>query len=101
MAPTLMTDYSRPTTPENGTNGLSSPRTPKQTGLALTEYTANPSPTGENHKVAAREAIPEAFLLPNGYPDVRTVFYVEFEIYVQKKLTQLEVSTFNPHVSRV
>lgn len=62
-------DYSRPTTPENATNGLVSPRTPKQTGLALTEYTANPSPPNESSR-DKNSVIPEAFLLPNGYPDV-------------------------------
>jgi threonine dehydratase len=59
-------DYSRPTTPENGANGLGSPRTPRNTGFSLTEYTANPSPPSGTK---ARSVIPEAFLLPNGYPD--------------------------------
>lgn len=73
-------DYSRPTTPDshnnstnilhNVANGLSSPRTPKRTGLALTEYTANPSPPSEPAKEDKSSVIPEAFLLPNGYPDV-------------------------------
>ncbi|KAF2691775.1 threonine dehydratase-like protein [Lentithecium fluviatile CBS 122367] len=65
-------DYSRPTTPENGangTNGMISPRTPKPTGLALTEYTANPSPPSGDPKSKAQEAIPPAFVLPNGTPD--------------------------------
>ncbi|KAF1838769.1 threonine dehydratase-like protein [Decorospora gaudefroyi] len=61
-------DYSRPTTPDNGTNGLVSPRTPK-TGLALTEYTANPSPPSESTSSRKNQVIPDAFLLPNGYPD--------------------------------
>jgi len=62
-------DYSRPTTPTHLTNGLPSPRTPKQTGLALTEYTANPSPPNEQTRDKS-SVVPEAFLLPNGYPDV-------------------------------
>jgi threonine dehydratase len=62
-------DYSRPTTPEHMPNGLTSPRTPKQTGLALTEYTANPSPPNEPAR-DKNSVVPEAFLLPNGYPDV-------------------------------
>lgn len=62
-------DYSRPTTPDEMTNGLVSPRTPKQTGLALTEYTANPSPPNESSHDKS-SVVPEAFLLPNGYPDV-------------------------------
>lgn len=63
------TDYSRPTTPDDGTNGFASPRTPRQTGLALTEYTANPSPPSESPRPSTSQVIPEAFLLPNGYPD--------------------------------
>ena len=72
MPPAVIEDYSRPVTPEqNGeANGVSTPRTPKQTGLSLTEYTANPSPPSEDQKSKAQSAIPEAFLLPNGYPDV-------------------------------
>lgn len=71
MSPAAIADYSRPTTPEGrpNTNGLASPRTPKAS-LSLTEYTANPSPPSENPKSKAQDAIPEAFLLPNGYPDV-------------------------------
>jgi hypothetical protein len=68
-----MADYSRPVTPENGingTNGVQTPRTPKNTSFALTEYSANPSPPNESTKAAAQQVIPEAFLLPNGYPDV-------------------------------
>lgn len=64
-----MQDYSRPVTPDTETNGMLTPRTPKNTGLALTEYTANPSPPAESPK--KDHGVPEAFLLPNGYPDVR------------------------------
>jgi hypothetical protein len=73
MPPVAMDDYSRPVTPDHGAalNGMGSPRTPKGTGLSLTEYTANPSPPSEDRKSRAQSAIPEAFLLPNGYPDVR------------------------------
>lgn len=70
MAATAIEDYSRPTTPDSAPNGLASPRTPKQTGLALTEYTANPSPPSESPKDRS-SGVPESFLLPNGYPDVR------------------------------
>lgn len=86
-------DYSRPTTPENGSgdgngtgngngsgngsgsngNGLRTPRTPR-TGLALTEYSANPSPPGEGREKSS--VVPEAFLLPSGYPDVSGVQYM-------------------------
>jgi hypothetical protein len=72
MPPAAIADYSRPVTPDHGAalNGVGSPRTPKGTGLSLTEYTANPSPPSEDQKSRAQSAIPEAFLLPNGYPDV-------------------------------
>jgi threonine dehydratase len=65
----------RPSTPDTpGSNGLYSgvqtPRTPLSSGLSLTEYTANPSPPSENAKQKAQQAVPEAFLLPNGFPDV-------------------------------
>jgi threonine dehydratase len=65
----IVPDYSRPTSPVNGTNGFNSPRTPKNTGFALTEYTANPSPPLESSRPGPKHGIPEAFLLPNGYPD--------------------------------
>ncbi|KAI9689054.1 MAG: threonine deaminase [Bathelium mastoideum] len=50
-------------------NGIHTPSTPKKSGLALTEYTANPSPKSEDPKDKARYTIPEAFILPNGFPD--------------------------------
>jgi threonine dehydratase len=49
-----------------------SPRliTPKHQSLSLTEYASNPTPPGElAHRSAALSAIPESFILPNGYPD--------------------------------
>ncbi|PGH33069.1 threonine ammonia-lyase, biosynthetic [[Emmonsia] crescens] len=52
------------------TNGCGSPRTsPRLNSLALTEYSANPSPPNERHGLPPDWEIPEAFLLPNGYPD--------------------------------
>jgi threonine dehydratase len=97
------TDYSRPTTPEdgvNGTNGSVTPRTPKQTsGLALTEYSANPSPPLENPLSKAQKAIPEAYILPNGTPDVRhTLVAYSFE---EQELILLAVFTIDTHVSRL
>ncbi|KAI8937971.1 hypothetical protein NX059_005651 [Plenodomus lindquistii] len=64
-------DYSRPTTPDHhgATNGLATPRTPKPTGLCLTEYSANPSPPSDSPRARINDVVPEAFLLPNGYPD--------------------------------
>lgn len=35
-------------------------------GMPLTEYSANPTPK----KTAASSLVPEAFLLPDGHPDV-------------------------------
>ncbi|KAF2476796.1 threonine dehydratase-like protein [Lindgomyces ingoldianus] len=64
-----MADYSRPTTPEDSANGIPTPCTPKTTSLALTEYSTNPSPPSESPKAKLKNAVPDAFLLPNGYPD--------------------------------
>jgi len=52
-------------------NGLSRPQTPAINSLSLTEYAANPSPPSSTPKEKTSHAgVPEAFLLPNGYPDV-------------------------------
>ncbi|EEQ88025.1 threonine deaminase [Blastomyces dermatitidis] len=51
------------------TNGCSSPLTPRLNSFSLTEYSANPSPPSERHGLPPDWEIPEAFLLPNGYPD--------------------------------
>ncbi|TKA76089.1 Threonine dehydratase, mitochondrial [Friedmanniomyces simplex] len=62
-----MTDTALP----NG-NGTHTPVTPKpaHASLALTEYTANPSPPSSTPKDKTRDAgVPEDFLLPTGYPD--------------------------------
>lgn len=57
---------------ENSTpNGTHTPQTPKLNTLSLTEYTANPSPPSRTNSSTALAKIPEAFLLPNGFPDVR------------------------------
>lgn len=58
------------------TNGVTTPTSPKRSGLALTEYTAAPTPPSERAPrvpgLPPNWGIPDAFLLPNGYPDVRT-----------------------------
>ncbi|EDN10450.1 threonine dehydratase, mitochondrial precursor [Histoplasma mississippiense (nom. inval.)] len=51
------------------TNGSGSPRTPRLSSLAMTEYSAYPSPPNERQGLPPDWEIPEAFLLPNGYPD--------------------------------
>lgn len=55
-------------------SGVATPVTPKMSGLALTEYTAAPTPPSEREQrtpgLPPNWGIPEAFLLPNGYPDV-------------------------------
>lgn len=59
-------------------NGVATPLTPKMSGLALTEYTAAPTPPSERSQrlpgLPPNWGIPDAFLLPNGYPDVRYSF---------------------------
>ncbi|MCJ1379878.1 Threonine dehydratase biosynthetic, chloroplastic [Xylographa soralifera] len=50
-------------------DGCSTPQTPKTNGLSLTEYTANPSPPSEKTKFKCSTQVPDAFLLPDGYPD--------------------------------
>jgi len=49
------------------------PQTPKtvHASLALTEYTANPSPGSSTPRDKIRVAgVPQEYLLPTGYPDV-------------------------------
>ncbi|KAF2110255.1 threonine dehydratase-like protein [Lophiotrema nucula] len=84
-----MTDYSRPVTPENKTNGFLTPRTPKETGFALTEYTANPSPPSESLKEKSKGLVPDAFLLPTGYPDYLRLILTSrvYEVVTETPLT--------------
>ncbi|KAJ5734412.1 hypothetical protein N7493_003198 [Penicillium malachiteum] len=55
------------------TNGTTRPVTPKMNGLALTEYTAAPTPPSERNPhfpgLPPNWGIPESCLLPTGYPD--------------------------------
>lgn len=60
-----------PTTAQTSKNLTPRPRTPSVQGLALTEYSANPSPPGTSQKAESlRRLVPDDLLLPNGYPDV-------------------------------
>ena len=58
----------------NSTPGGSRPRTPSLNTLSLTEYSSNPTPPSESPKSKVRGLIPDEFILPNGYPDVRFPF---------------------------
>ena len=51
-------------------NGIHTPPALKANGLSMTEYASNPSPSSDLSKPKASTQVPEAFLLPNGYPDV-------------------------------
>jgi threonine dehydratase len=59
---------------DDTSTGVATPVTPKMSGLAFTEYTAIATPPNEHSQrvpgVPPNWGIPEAFLLPNGYPDV-------------------------------
>ncbi len=55
---------------EESLNGYSRPETPTG-GMALTEYSINPSPPSEEKRNRIKALVPEDYLLPNGYPDVR------------------------------
>ncbi|KAL1961018.1 hypothetical protein VTO42DRAFT_4906 [Malbranchea cinnamomea] len=44
-------------------------QTPRRASLSLTEYSANPTPPEVRRRRPGDWDIPEAFLLPNGYPD--------------------------------
>ncbi|KAF2275774.1 threonine dehydratase-like protein [Westerdykella ornata] len=87
-----MTDYSRPVTPDTHTNGILTPQTPRNTGLALTEYTANPSPPSDSPKNETSKLVPDAFLLPNGYPDYLRLILTS-KVYEVVTETPLNVAT--------
>ncbi|KAF2022362.1 threonine dehydratase I [Aaosphaeria arxii CBS 175.79] len=82
-----MADYSRPVTPEEHANGVMTPRTPKPTGLSLTEYSANPSPPSE--QATKKTLVPDAFILPNGYPDYLRLILTSrvYEVVTETPLT--------------
>lgn len=57
---------------ENNTelNGTGRTRAPSLNSLSLTEYSSKPSPS-QSSKNDLRKVIPDEYLLPNGYPDVK------------------------------
>lgn len=67
----------RPKTPENsngasnGVNGHRGLETPAPSGMSLTEYSTTPSTPPDERQLRIRSIVPNDFLLPNGYPDVR------------------------------
>jgi hypothetical protein len=74
----------------NGTNGESRPQTP-MTGMALTEYSANPSTPSAEKQARLKEIVPDEYLLPTGYPDVS---FILFDMVSTGKLTEMIPSTF-------
>ncbi|KAB2100006.1 Threonine dehydratase [Alternaria gaisen] len=55
--------------PENDSDSEALPRKSEQASLAWAEYTANFEMGLESSKLKNNKNMPEAFLLPNGYPD--------------------------------
>lgn len=57
----------------NGVNGVRPASPPSVGNLALTEYSAKPSPPSEDATTSMKNIVPDEFLLPNGHPDVSLV----------------------------
>ncbi|KAJ4329173.1 threonine deaminase [Fusarium piperis] len=73
----------------NGTNGDTRPHTPT-TGMALTEYSANPSTPSEEKRAQIKEIVPDEYLLPTGYPDyLRLIASATSRVYEACKVTPL------------
>ncbi|KAK5145471.1 threonine deaminase [Oleoguttula sp. CCFEE 6159] len=70
-------------------NGTHTPQTPKMNSLSLTEYTANPSPPSSTPKSKIRSLVPEAFILPNGFPDYLRLILTSrvYEVVTETPLT--------------
>jgi hypothetical protein len=81
-----------PTTPT--TNGVKTPVTPQQHygGFSLTEYSAQPSPPSSKPKTEEAK-VPKEFLLPSGYPDVRT----QSTVILETSLTTDSISASSSH----
>ena len=54
-------------------NGAHSRKSSKANAMPLTEYAANPIPPVNKSPVSSQ--VPEAFLLPDGFPDVKKPSY--------------------------
>ncbi|KAI5467526.1 tryptophan synthase beta subunit-like PLP-dependent enzyme [Mariannaea sp. PMI_226] len=73
----------------NGTNGQRRPETPAGS-MALTEYSINPSTPSAEKQARIKEAVPEDYLLPNGYPDyLRLIASATSRVYEACKVTPL------------
>lgn len=63
-------------------NGYTTPPAAGLSNLALTEYTAAPTPQAETENrilgLPNNWGIPDSFILPNGYPDVSGVHVRQF-----------------------
>ena len=64
------------------TNGIHVRKSSKANGMPLTEYAANP--TNSVDPLPASSQVPEAFLLPDGFPDVNISHYY---VYTRKELS--------------
>lgn len=62
--------------------------------MPLTEYSTNPT-SFPTEKTAASKLVPEAFLLPDGHPDVRSQFTEEL-LHALLKLFSTSVSSSHP-----
>ncbi|EGX95509.1 threonine ammonia-lyase precursor [Cordyceps militaris CM01] len=66
------------------------PKTPTTAAMALTEYSACPSPPSETHQARIKQIVPDEFLLPDGYPDyLRMILSATSRIYEACKATPL------------
>lgn len=75
---------------ESGLNGAAGrPETPSG-DLALTEYSAKPSPPSEDKGARIRQLVPDDMLLPDGYPDyVRMIASATSRVYEACHVTPL------------
>ncbi|KAH6657914.1 threonine dehydratase-like protein [Truncatella angustata] len=82
----------------NGVNGVSGHkqsngrRTPSLSGLALTEYSANPSPRSADKQARIKQLVPDHLLLPNGHPDYVGMI-LNSRVYEACKRTSLTPAT--------